>query len=131
MAGTERGHAAEAQAGSVPVAGEPEAGDQEADEIALASAPDALAGSPGEYTRVWLRRVRNGESGALPVIIGLLIIGAYFQARSSAFLSAGNIANLMGQAGWIITIAMAQVFVLLLGEIDLSVGFNAGVGATI
>jgi len=131
MAGTERGGAPEDQAGSVAVAGEPEAGEQEAAQIALASAPDVLAGSLGEYTRVWLRRVRNGESGALPVIIGLLIIGAYFQARSSAFLSAGNIANLMGQAGWIITIAMAQVFVLLLGEIDLSVGFNSGVGATI
>jgi D-xylose transport system permease protein len=131
MAGTEHGGAAEDQAGSVAVAGEPEASDQAAAEIALASAPDVLAGSLGEYTRIWLRRVRNGESGALPVIIGLIIIGAYFQARSSAFLSAGNIANLMGQAGWIITIAMAQVFVLLLGEIDLSVGFNMAVGATI
>jgi D-xylose transport system permease protein len=131
MAGTEHGGAAEDQAGSVAVAGEPEASDQAAAEIALASAPDVLAGSLGEYTRIWLRRVRNGESGALPVIIGLIIIGAYFQARSSAFLSAGNRANLIGQAGWIITIAMAQVFVLLLGEIDLSVGFNMAVGATI
>ncbi len=131
MAGTERDDAAEDQAGSVAVVGEPEPGEQAAAEIALASAPEVLAGSLGEYTRVWLRRVRNGESGALPVIIGLIIIGAYFQSRSSAFLSAGNIANLMGQAGWIITIAMAQVFVLLLGEIDLSVGYNAAVGATI
>jgi D-xylose transport system permease protein len=103
----------------------------QADAAAVTAAPDVLANSLSEYTRAWLRRVRNGESGALPVIIGLIIIGAYFQARSSAFLSAGNIANLMGQAGWIITIAMAQVFVLLLGEIDLSVGYNAAVGATI
>jgi len=131
MAGTERDDAAEDQPGSVAVVGEPEPGEQAAAEIALASAPEVLAGSLGEYTRVWLRRVRNGESGALPVIIGLIIIGAYFQSRSSSFLSAGNIANLMGQAGWIITIAMAQVFVLLLGEIDLSVGYNAAVGATI
>jgi D-xylose transport system permease protein len=122
---------AEGQQGhGVAVAGEP-AAEKASEEIALTSAPDVLANSLGEYARAWLRRVGSGESGALPVIIGLIVIGAYFQIRSSAFLSAGNIANLMGQAGWIITIAMAQVFVLLLGEIDLSVGYNAGVGATI
>jgi hypothetical protein len=70
---------------------------EKAAEIALVSAPEVLAGSLGEYTRIWLRRVRSGESGALPVIVGLIIIGGYFQARSSAFLSAGNIANLMGR----------------------------------
>src|ERR1700730_8340238 len=128
MAGTGTDDAAEDQAGSVAVVGEPEPGEQAAAEIALASAPEVLAGSLGEDTRVWLRRGRNGESGALPVIIGLIIIGAYFQSRSSAFLSAGNIANLIGQAGWIITIAMAQVFVLLLGAINLSVGYNMAIG---
>jgi D-xylose transport system permease protein len=131
MARTERGGDTEEEQ-AVPAApvGETAEADKAA-EIALATSPEVLAGSLGEYTRVWLRRVRNGESGALPVIIGLLIIGGYFQSRTSAFLSAGNIANLMGQAGWIITIAMAQVFVLLLGEIDLSVGYNMAVGATI
>jgi D-xylose transport system permease protein len=104
---------------------------QAADAKAVTVAPDVLANSLSEYARAWLRRVGSGESGALPVIVGLIVIGAYFQFRSHAFLSAGNIANLMGQAGWIITIAMAQVFVLLLGEIDLSVGYNAAVGATI
>jgi len=123
--------ASEEQAGSVAVASEAEASEQVAAEVALASAPDVLAGSLGEYTRIWLRRVRNGESGALPVIIGLIAIGAYFQISQHAFLSAANIANLMAQAGWIIAIAMAQAFVLLLGEIDLSVGYNAAVGATI
>jgi D-xylose transport system permease protein len=131
MARTERGGDTE-EVQPVPDAPVGEAAEAEkAAEIALATSPEVLAGSLGEYTRVWLRRVRNGESGALPVIIGLLIIGGYFQSRTSAFLSAGNIANLMGQAGWIITIAMAQVFVLLLGEIDLSVGYNMAVGATI
>jgi D-xylose transport system permease protein len=130
MARTERGGMADEHA--VPAAPVGETAEVEnAEEIALTSAPEVLAQSLGEYTRVWLRRVRNGESGALPVIVGLIIIGAYFQTRSHAFLSAGNIANLMGQAGWIITIAMAQVFVLLLGEIDLSVGYNMAVGVTI
>jgi D-xylose transport system permease protein len=116
--------------GSVVVAGglQPE---EPPAEVAVASAPELLAGSLREYTNVWFRRVRSGESGALPVIIGLIAIVIYFQISQSTFLSAGNIFDLMGQAGWIIALAMAQTFVLLLGEIDLSVGFNAAVGATI
>jgi D-xylose transport system permease protein len=125
----------EEQPASVAVASETEAtteaSHQAAAEIALTQAPDVLAGSLGEYTRIWLRRVRSGESGILPVIIGLIAIGAYFQVREPAFLSAGNIANLMTQAGFIITFCMAQTFPLLLGEIDLSLGFNAGIGGTI
>lgn len=95
------------------------------------TSPDLLVNSLGEYARLWLRRVRSGDSGALPVIIGLIALVIYFQVSQSTFLSASNIANLMGQAGWIITIAMAQAFILLLGEIDLSVGFNAAIGGTI
>jgi D-xylose transport system permease protein len=116
--------------GSVAVAGEPAEG-HEARDLALAAAPEALAHTLPEYLRAWLRRIRSGESGALPVVIGLIALGAYFQLRQSSFLSASNIANLVIQAGWIITIAMAQVFILLLGEIDLSVGFNAAIGGTI
>jgi D-xylose transport system permease protein len=131
MTSPERDEAAPDQAGSVAVAGDPTEAAHVAAEAALTSAPEVMADSLGEYTRIWLRRVRNGESGALPVIIGLIAIGAYFQISQHAFLSAANIANLMGQAGWIIAIAMAQAFVLLLGEIDLSIGFNAAVGATV
>jgi D-xylose transport system permease protein len=131
MTSPERDEAAPDQAGSVAVAGDPTEAAHAAAEAALTSAPEVMADSLNEYTRIWLRRVRNGESGALPVIIGLIAIGAYFQISQHAFLSAANIANLMGQAGWIIAIAMAQAFVLLLGEIDLSIGFNAAVGATV
>ena len=132
MSSPESGETAEDQPGTVAVAGEPEATEApDASDIALTAAPEVLAGSLGEYTRIWLRRVRSGESGALPVIIGLIVIGAYFQIREPAFLSAGNIANLMTQAGFIITFCMAQTFPLLLGEIDLSLGFNAAIGATI
>jgi D-xylose transport system permease protein len=119
------------QGQQVAVVGEAPPPKGPAAEAALASAPEVMAGSLAEYTRLWLRRVRSGESGALPVILGLIAIGAYFQVSQHAFLSAANIANLMGQAGWIIAIAMAQVFVLLLGEIDLSVGFNGACGATV
>jgi D-xylose transport system permease protein len=131
MTDAERTEAQAEQPGSVAVAGQPEAAAGAAEHIALTSAPEVMANSLGEYTRIWLRRVRSGESGALPVIIGLIIIGAYFQISEHAFLSAGNIANLMTQAGFLITFCMAQTFPLLLGEIDLSLGFNAGIGGTV
>jgi D-xylose transport system permease protein len=114
----------------VALDGDPATGDIDPS-VAATAPPEVLAESLGEYTRLWLRKVRSGESGALPVVLGLIALGAYFRISQPAFLSATNIANLMAQAGWIITIAMAQVFVLLLGEIDLSVGFNAAIGGTI
>jgi D-xylose transport system permease protein len=75
--------------------------------------------------------VRSGDSGALPVLIGLAVIVIYFDIRSSAFLSAGNLVNLMTQAAWIVVLGMAEVFVLLLGEIDLSIGFGMAIGGVI
>ncbi len=103
--------------------------DETASEVALAP-PEVIADSLGEYVKIWISRVRNGESGALPVILGLVAIVVYFQIRSSLFLSAGNLVNLIGQAAWIITLGMAEVFVLLLGEIDLSIGYTSALGAT-
>jgi D-xylose transport system permease protein len=131
MAVTQPPEGPEDQAGSVAVAGQPDAHNGAAAQIAMTAAPDVMAGSLGEYTRLWLRRVRSGESGVLPVIVGLIAIGAYFQISQHSFLSAGNISPLMTQAGFIITFCMAQTFPLLLGEIDLSLGFNAGIGGTI
>ncbi len=113
--------------GPSPEATEPD--EEIASEVALA-APEVIADSLGEYVKIWISRVRNGESGALPVILGLVAIVIYFQVRSSLFLSAGNLVNLIGQAAWIMTLGMAEVFVLLLGEIDLSIGYTAAVGAT-
>ena len=106
-----------------------EADEEIASEVALA-APEVIADSLGEYVKIWIARVRNGESGALPVILGLVAIVIYFQVRSSLFLSAGNLVNLIAQAAWIMTLGMAEVFVLLLGEIDLSIGYTAALGAT-
>ena len=113
--------------GPSPEATEPD--EEIASEVALA-APEVIANSLGEYARIWVSRVRNGESGALPVILGLVAIVIYFQARSSLFLSAGNLVNLIEQAAWIVTLGMAEVFVLLLGEIDLSIGYTSALGAT-
>jgi D-xylose transport system permease protein len=113
--------------GPSPEATEPD--EEIASEVALA-APDVMANSLGEYAKIWMSRVRNGESGALPVILGLVAIVIYFQARSSLFLSAGNLVNLIGQAAFFMMLGMAEVFVLLLGEIDLSIGYTSAVGAT-
>jgi len=113
--------------GPSPEATEPD--EEIASEVALA-APEVIANSLGEYVKIWVSRVRNGESGALPVILGLAAIVIYFQARSSLFLSAGNLVNLIEQAAWIVTLGMAEVFVLLLGEIDLSIGYTSALGAT-
>jgi D-xylose transport system permease protein len=85
--------------------------------------------SLGEFLRGWSGRVRRGESGMLPVLVGLVIIVIIFQAKSPQFLSANNLANLLTQGAALILLGMAEVFVLLLGEIDLSIGFVAGVSA--
>jgi D-xylose transport system permease protein len=99
------------------------------------AAPDAsaelLANSMGDYLRIVGKRIRAGESGALPVIVGLVAIVIFFQVKNSLFLSAGNLVNLMGQSVFIITLGMAEIFVLLLGDIDLAAGYTAGCGAVI
>ena len=99
------------------------------DEIAAVAAPDVIADSFGQYLRIWWIRVRSGDSGALPVLLGLVAIIIYFQASDSLFLSAGNLVNLMTQAAWIVMLGLAEVFVLLLGEIDLSIGYTSAIGA--
>ena len=108
---------------------QPPGADEVAAQAATGAAPDVMADSFSEYVKIWWTRVRNGESGALPVILGLAVIVVYFQARSSLFLSAGNLVNLIEQAAWIVTLGMAEVFVLLLGEIDLSIGYTSVIGA--
>ena len=107
----------------------PEAADEVAAQTASVAAPEVMADSFGEYAKIWWTRVRSGDSGALPVILGLVAIVVYFQARSSLFLSAGNLVNLIEQAAWIVMLGMAEVFVLLLGEIDLSIGYSSVIGA--
>jgi D-xylose transport system permease protein len=94
-----------------------------------AVAPEILADSLSEYFRAWGRRIRNGESGALPIIGGLILIVIFFQAEQSTFLTAGNLVNLFTQAGTYILFGAAEIWVLLMSEIDLSVGYNAAVGA--
>jgi D-xylose transport system permease protein len=73
-------------------------------------------------------RLRGGEVGLLPVIVGLLAITVYFQSKNDNFVSSLNFVNLIIQMAPISIIAMGVVFVLLIGEIDLSIGYVSGVG---
>jgi D-xylose transport system permease protein len=108
------------------------ASDSAMDAEALAVlAPEVLADSLGDYLRAWGRRIRNGESGALPIILGLIVICIFFEVQSSAFLTATNIVNLFVQSAFFILLGMAELYALLLSEIDLSVGFVGAVGAAI
>jgi len=72
-------------------------------------------------------RVRGGDLGSLPAILGLLILSLIFGVARDTFFSALNFANLFAQSAQTVFIAMGLVFVLLLGEIDLSAGFASGV----
>ena len=97
----------------------------------LAVPASLVAGSASEYLRSSLTRIRAGEAGVLPVIGGLIVVSILFQSLNSHFLTAQNLVNLLIQAAVFALLGMGEVFVLLLGEIDLSVGYVAGMGAVI
>ncbi|MBD3783212.1 MAG: ABC transporter permease [Micrococcales bacterium] len=84
-----------------------------------------------EYLALGWRRIKGGETGVLPVVGGLLLVSVIFESLDRHFLTTGNLVNLLVQAAVYALLSMAEVFVLLLGEIDLSVGFVAGVGAVV
>jgi D-xylose transport system permease protein len=84
-----------------------------------------------DAARGYVRRVRGGDMGSLPAILGLLVLFVVFGAANERFLSALNLANLVTQAGSICVLAMGLVFVLLLGDIDLSAGVAGGVSACV
>jgi D-xylose transport system permease protein len=100
----------------------------ESDVDLAAIAPEVLATSLGEYVRAWGRRVRAGESGALPIVVGLIVIIIFFQAERSQFDSAVNLVNLLEQSSIYILLGAAEIFAMILSEIDLSVGFVLAVG---
>ncbi|MGI8435132.1 MAG: sugar ABC transporter permease [Nocardioidaceae bacterium] len=93
-------------------------------------------GSPtnglGDSVRAYLTRVRGGDVGALPAVLGLVVLVIVFTIlRPDTFTNSFNFANLINQGASVIVIAMGLVFVLLLGEIDLSAGFTGGTSAAV
>jgi len=93
--------------------------------------PEILAQSLGQYLRAWWRRVRGGDSGVLPVVLAIVVVAISFQVANPAFLSAQNLVNLFEQSSIYMLLAMAEIFALLLGEIDLSVGLVMGLGSVV
>jgi D-xylose transport system permease protein len=94
----------------------------------MAVAPEVLADSLGDYLRALGRRIKNGESGALPIVVGLIVIIIFFQAERSQFDSPINLVNLLVQASIYILLGAAELWALILSEIDLSVGYMAAFG---
>jgi D-xylose transport system permease protein len=92
-------------------------------EVAAAEVPPELfAQSLRQYLRAWWLRVRSGNSGVLPVVLAIVVVAVSFQVANSKFLSPQNLVNLFEQSTVYMVLAMAEIFALLLGEIDLSVG---------
>ena len=86
----------------------------------------------GGAVRSFIDRVRSGDLGSLPVIVGLVIIWTVFTSINPIFLSSDNLVNLLFDCSTIGVISLGIVCVLMLGQIDLSVGsmsrFRIGVG---
>ena len=84
-----------------------------------------------DSVRDYVGRLRGGDMGSLPAILGIAVLFIIFGLASDSFFSLLNMANLVVQAGPICLLAMGLVFVLLIGEIDLSAGVAGGVAATV
>jgi D-xylose transport system permease protein len=91
----------------------------------------ALDESLAAVLRARWEALKSGDVGSLPVIVGLIAITAYFTSKTSIFFSAVNFSNLIGQMAGITVIAVGVVFVLLIGEIDLSIGYVSGVAGVV
>lgn len=83
------------------------------------------------FVKRTIAAIKAGETGALPVLAGLLLLAIIFQTLNSNFLTPGNLVNLMIQGAVYMLLAMGMVFVLLIGEVDLSIGFIGGVAGVI
>ncbi len=95
---------------------------------ASATAPE---GDLKDYVSAYVARVRGGDMGSLPAVAALVVLVLFFSIFDSGFFSLSNLSSLTTQAAPGVLLAMGLVFVLLLGEIDLSAGTTSGVGAGI
>ncbi|TDC27165.1 sugar ABC transporter permease [Streptomyces sp. 8K308] len=86
---------------------------------------------PRAALAVIVERIRGGDLGALPIVLGLVVIWTVFQSLNSAFLSSANLVNLLMESVPVGVIALGVVCVLLVGQIDLSVGSVSGLSAAL
>jgi D-xylose transport system permease protein len=107
-------------------------GPQEEDLTAAVTplAPVVAPQSLNEYLRAWLTRVRGGDAGVLPVVAALIVAAAVFQivVPNGVYLTNRNLIGIFDASALFIVLAVAEGFVLLLGEIDLSIGYIAAIG---
>jgi D-xylose transport system permease protein len=87
-------------------------------------------GLAGLWARAWLN-LRTGNLGPFPIILGLIVVILLFKFTATNFFTAVNMTNLINESAGTAMLAFGVVFVLLLGEIDLSIGYLAGIGALI
>ncbi|MFD9889180.1 sugar ABC transporter permease [Amycolatopsis sp. NPDC059027] len=92
---------------------------------------DTTSMSTSEAIRDYFSRLKAGQLGSLPALLGLVVLVILFSALSDFFFTLNNIANLLAQGAGQTIIAMGIVYVLLLGEIDLSAGTASGVAGSV
>jgi D-xylose transport system permease protein len=117
--------------GSAPAAGATDELDEAHENLAAVATTVPTANTPGAYFRLYLQRVRGGDMGSLPAIAGLVMLVVLFSALQPTFRGLYNFGNLLTEGSGPILLAMGLVFVLLLGEIDLSAAFSGGVCAAV
>jgi D-xylose transport system permease protein len=97
----------------------------------MANDPRLVSEQSGNLLQRSWQRLRQADLGSLPIVFGLLVIWLVFQRADDMFLSPLNLTNLMAQISALGTIAVGAVLVLLLGEVDLSMGAVSGLCAAI
>jgi len=104
-----------------------------APEAAADVPPELVAQSLGQYLRAWWLRVRSGDSGVLPVLLAMVVVAVVFQiiTPQHAFLRPSNLVYIFGLSTVYMVLAIAETVVLLIAEIDLSVGAVALIGGVI
>lgn len=114
-----------------PPAHEPPSHDAASRELGplIVTATPELVGSLREYLGALGRRLKNGESGMMPIVAALVLIAIVFQVLTTKYLSAGNIVNILAYASIYVMFGMGETFALLLSEIDLSTASVGFVGA--
>jgi D-xylose transport system permease protein len=105
--------------------------DPDDDLLAAAASTGPITGGIAEHVRTYVQRVKGGDMGSLPAVIGLILLVILFSIVQNTFAGLYNFGNLLTEAAGPMLLAMGLVFVLLLGEIDLSAGYAAGVCAAV